>query len=368
MKKFTLCFLLCTFTLCLCSCKSFDYKDAVSQYDAGQYQQAKEIFTELGDYKDSTDFVKKCSYADAISQYDAGQYQQAKKAFTELGEYEDSAEFVKKCSYTYSIQQMEKGNIKEAAKLLEELGEYEGSTYYLGLCFLQEENYASAIASFEKVTEASEYYAKAVAGIETCNCEILYQQALALCSLGDLEGAREILPKLTTFKKAQTLVKLFKKLDDEGFVGEYEGGGTTLQILAHINMNSLDRSYTVIVKDRKKELTYNPCIVVDNKILLQDETDLTNRKLLNRNCKETILIEDKTSDTGGSFWGIVSAVPGWETELLYLEKTPEGITEFEQKSYGAVDNHIAKDERDLLREKSEPKRTTQRKFTPVVNG
>lgn len=410
MKKVTLGCILIALCFCLCSCKSSDYKkavalydegayqqakemfmeledykdsaefvkkssyqEAIGQYEAGQYQQAKEGFANLGDYEDAADYVKKCDYQEAVGQYEAGQYEQAKEIFTSLGDYEDAAEYVKKCSFAHGIAMLEGGGpIAKARKIFEELGDFDGAPYYVGLCCMKTANYSDAKASFEKVTEDSEYYSQAVKKIEQCDNELLYEQAMKLCqnkpcSNEDFNKLREIVPQLKGFSKASGLVKLVKELEEEGFAGSYKTSGATLEVLVSINTNSFKREYTVVVADKKKIRTYYPCHVEDGKIYLLDETDPEHDDILYRNCKETILIEEPEREEP-DFFGIISPIKIWETELYYLEKTEGGIKEYERKSYGYEDNFVMKSWGDLMADKKEPKRVIERKFTPVENS
>ena len=97
MKKWISLLLVVCIAFALCGCSSSDYKKAVSLYNEGEYDQAKALFVELGEYKDSALYVDKCDYGKAVSLYNEGEYDQAKALFVELGEYEDSALYADKC-------------------------------------------------------------------------------------------------------------------------------------------------------------------------------------------------------------------------------------------------------------------------------
>ena len=59
--------------------KGGDYKKAMSMYENGQFEEAAEKFTELGDYENSQDMVMVCRYEAAKTLFDAGNYEEAKK-------------------------------------------------------------------------------------------------------------------------------------------------------------------------------------------------------------------------------------------------------------------------------------------------
>lgn len=67
MRKILCLCLVFTLCLCLCSCKSSDYKQAIELFNAGDYQQAMDIFIALEDYKDSVQKIKDCELAIATA-------------------------------------------------------------------------------------------------------------------------------------------------------------------------------------------------------------------------------------------------------------------------------------------------------------
>jgi hypothetical protein len=66
MKKTVIMFiciaLLATTCLSFVSCKSKDYEEAISLLESGQYEEAKAIFEEIGDYKDSQKYLSGFRY------------------------------------------------------------------------------------------------------------------------------------------------------------------------------------------------------------------------------------------------------------------------------------------------------------------
>ena len=57
-----------------------------------KYAEAKAIYTELGEYKDSADKLAECAYQNAIQLEDQGKYMEAYDEYMELGQYKDVAE------------------------------------------------------------------------------------------------------------------------------------------------------------------------------------------------------------------------------------------------------------------------------------
>lgn len=73
-----------------------EYNNAMSLYDDGNYDKAKEAFTLLDDFKNSNEMVKTCDYDMAMQLYYDSNYPQAAWAFRDLNGYKDSAEMQKK--------------------------------------------------------------------------------------------------------------------------------------------------------------------------------------------------------------------------------------------------------------------------------
>ena len=92
MKKFIALLLTFLLVISLTGCKGSDYKQAMELYANDDYAAALAIFTELGDYKDSSSMVSKCKYAMAQQLILDGDYEGALVLFEELGDYKDSAE------------------------------------------------------------------------------------------------------------------------------------------------------------------------------------------------------------------------------------------------------------------------------------
>lgn len=99
----------CYFNKCLCSliliiissflvsCKSDDYKKAEEFYSSADYSSALEIYSELGDYKDSGDKAIICKYNIAEDYYNKEKYKEAKSVYEELGDYKDSKDKTLEC-------------------------------------------------------------------------------------------------------------------------------------------------------------------------------------------------------------------------------------------------------------------------------
>ena len=127
MKRITVVVLVLAMALSLCACKSSDYKEALELYEDERYEQARGIFVELGDYKNSGEMVNQCDYQLALVHMEDGEYEEAKAIFVKLDGFEDSAEKIVECDYQMALDALDNGEYQQARELFLELGDYEDS-------------------------------------------------------------------------------------------------------------------------------------------------------------------------------------------------------------------------------------------------
>jgi len=110
----------------------------VSLYEAGEHEQAIDLFEALGDYEDSIQMIKKCNYEIASSLMESGKYEEAIAAFETLGDYEDSVQKIAECElaiqYNDAIALMNAGSYEEAIAVFELLNGYEDSANLIETC------------------------------------------------------------------------------------------------------------------------------------------------------------------------------------------------------------------------------------------
>lgn len=101
MKKFLLCVISLVLVCSLCGCNSSDYNRAQELCEKGNYEDALDIFEELGDYEDSNEMVVSCNYEIAKLLFEEGTYEDALDIFEALGDYKDSAALFSSCLYEW---------------------------------------------------------------------------------------------------------------------------------------------------------------------------------------------------------------------------------------------------------------------------
>ena len=101
-----------------------DYDRAMQLKESGDYRAAIEIFSELGDTKDSAAQITDCRYLEAVQLMKDGKLDEAEKAFADLGDYKDSAEQIRQCEYEKANALLDSGDYEGARDAFRALGDY----------------------------------------------------------------------------------------------------------------------------------------------------------------------------------------------------------------------------------------------------
>lgn len=158
----------------LTACDSSDYNQAIALFDSGDYESAKIIFEALGDYENSSEYVKDCDYHMAKDEYNNGNYKSAIAIYESLGEYKDSSEQITICTYSIGVELFETGSYVEALEVFEGLSGYDDSEEFGERCiyYIEKEALFTELNSeFEKYAWKNVFY-KALAFVDTyAGCE-----------------------------------------------------------------------------------------------------------------------------------------------------------------------------------------------------
>lgn len=140
---------------------------AGAAYDEGDYNKAKEIYSGISFYRDSSDEIKKCEYAEATRLLKNGKSEDAKTIFERLDGYSDSDFKLLECEYANAMNDIENDRILEACEKLLRLEQenFEDSReqikgvisklYDKGVDEYQAENIEEAKRCFETYVESS---------------------------------------------------------------------------------------------------------------------------------------------------------------------------------------------------------------------
>ena len=147
------------------------YQQASSMLEKGQYDEAKEAFSALGDFKDSKKMITECIdakiYSQAIEYINQKNYKIAIVKLQRLAwhGYKDSADKFKEYSYIYGCELFDKKDYTTALKYLKECKGYKDADGKIKVCeekgneklydracnSLNEGNYVNAISDFENL-------------------------------------------------------------------------------------------------------------------------------------------------------------------------------------------------------------------------
>jgi len=147
--------------------KSSFYDEAINLMASGNYGEARDIFVDLGSYKDSYELVvesqKMLDYNAAGQLMERGNYKDAKAAFEVLGAFRDSSALASECQmlldYDLAKQLMDNGSYSEAKTAFQALGDFKDSNKMAMEC-QSEMNYSSAMELMiaEEYEKASEMF------------------------------------------------------------------------------------------------------------------------------------------------------------------------------------------------------------------
>ena len=206
------------------------YNDAVSKEQAGEFDAAIALFTELGTFSNSSEWITETqnakAYAAAASLMASEKYEEAIEAFKALNGYSDSTAKISECitaifepKYQKALKLMTDEKYEEAIKAFKALNGYSDSTtkisecntailereYQKALKLMTEEKYEEAITAFEVLSGYSDSATK----ISECKTAILereYQKALKLMNEEQYEESIKAFKTLNDYSDSATKI------------------------------------------------------------------------------------------------------------------------------------------------------------------
>lgn len=171
------------------------YETALDLFDGGSYDQAAEIFGELGDYLDSREYALRSGYSAAKILEDNGDFREAARKYEALGEFSDSPERARDCRYSQAEKLISEESYTAALSILQDLDGYKDSEELTkraysgsGKQLLADGKYERALEAFENagdqaseelVTEAQYGYSAALISAEQYPEALVYLERLS---------------------------------------------------------------------------------------------------------------------------------------------------------------------------------------------
>ena len=235
------------------------YQQAVALRENGQYGEAIDVFTELGDYSDAAAQIAETKYQQAIALRETGKYKSAIAAFTELGDYGDAAAQITETKYQQAVALRENGRYDDAITAFVELGDYSDAKvqiadikeikYQQAVTLRENGQYDDAIAAFAELGD----YSDAAQQLS----EMKYQQANNLNAAARYDEAYAIYVTLTGYKDVDKQLaeddNMIAAARDAKFaVGNYVTFGTYPQTKAGNDATPIE--WLVLARDGNKAL------------------------------------------------------------------------------------------------------------------
>jgi outer membrane protein assembly factor BamD (BamD/ComL family) len=142
-----------------------NYNNALKLMQSGDYEQAESVFSELKDYKDSTEKIAECNeiikeeaYKNAVKMMEDKNFEDAISIFSELKDYKNSADKIAECNelkneetYNNALKLLEDGDLDKAKSLFSGLGDYKDSALKVDECnnSIKENSYIEAVKYME---------------------------------------------------------------------------------------------------------------------------------------------------------------------------------------------------------------------------
>ncbi|MFI3164315.1 MAG: tetratricopeptide repeat protein [Bacillota bacterium] len=105
---------------------AWQYESALTSFENGQYDDAINKFTALGEYENSAEMVTESTYKLAESYIQSGDYESARAIFQNLGEYENSASYVTETFKMEGVYHMAQKNYYAALEVFGTISDYDG--------------------------------------------------------------------------------------------------------------------------------------------------------------------------------------------------------------------------------------------------
>ena len=145
------------------------YKNAVTMFNAQNYDGAISAFSTLNGYKDSDDYLHQSKYQKAVMLMDNGDFDNAISAFADLSDYADAASLQQEATYKKASMLFESEKWEEAISTYSTLGKYADAQqrvlecyYKQGESYREKGDFVKAASCFEHAEDFSDAHERIV--------------------------------------------------------------------------------------------------------------------------------------------------------------------------------------------------------------
>lgn len=200
------------------------YRQAVADMEEGRYAVARAAFSEMGDYMDAEEYIRRCRYLAAqnlLTSDDTETLKAAREELAALGNYEEAAALVLQADYRQAGLLLDAGQVEEASALYASLGNYEDAAEKVTHCaylsaekLLEDGKLEEARAAFEALGDYQDAPVKAQ--------QAIYLSGKAALEAGELDNALALLEQAASYEDAQTLIQQVYYLQAANLRGQGE--------------------------------------------------------------------------------------------------------------------------------------------------
>lgn len=221
-------------------------------------------------------------YQEAVDYVESGQYSDAVEAFSSLGDYRDSRKQLEEArlletqqqteeSYIQALETYNQGLYNDALDLLENLPHYKEADYWSGKCLVELEQPDKAVAYFESVPPQSAYFNNSLNLVKGCH----YDVAIQMLKEGRIVSAKQELEAAGDYSNTRELLPVVSRQIDMQFAGTYQKSDEQdhyLLLICMIDPETLEVSYEAYFQDQMTEKSYSNIKLQDDGTLLVTNT------------------------------------------------------------------------------------------------
>ncbi len=215
------------------SYRSAEEKLSANQYDAAvleftaiteQYDLSGKL-AQLGGFSDAQSRIPMAQYEKGVYLREQGAYEEAVQVFRNLGDYKDSADQIQNTKLLQASSMITAQDYSGAIALLEELGDYDGGEYGSAGELLDQVIYerSSALQSIGKLADAEAGYAQTEAYKDSYEQlqKVRYNMARNALLTYDFDTAKELFAKVGDYEDAKEILEVLNAAVDRVYRCSY---------------------------------------------------------------------------------------------------------------------------------------------------
>ena len=178
------------------------YETALGMMEAGNYDEAIAILNEIPDYLDSDELILKNWYLKGFTLENAGETEAARQAYLKAGEYEDAASRARSLRWVQAEALLAAQNYEEALPIYREMDGDGNAREKWILCATEIARAAYKVRDYERAAEILTGLPEDTKDTIRIRTRALFLGAKAVAEQGDLEKAIEMMERVSDYGDA----------------------------------------------------------------------------------------------------------------------------------------------------------------------